>query len=66
LEGGVTGPQATCSTPGGVQTTRGVGEQVCSGGTLLRRIIDLSERWETGGDRAKVEGSQGCSNLVPT
>ena len=66
--GGVTGPHPTRSTSGGVRVVRGgVWEQACSEGALLRRIFAPSEpNWETGDDRAKLEGSQGCSNLVPT
>ena len=37
----------------------GVGEQACSEGALLRRMFDPFEpAWETGDDRAKLEGSQ--------
>jgi len=60
LEGGCNVPHTTRSTPGGL------GEQACSGGAVLRRIFEVSEpAWETGEDRANLEGSQGCSNLVP-
>ena len=65
LEGVVDVPHPARSTPGGVQITRGdrgVGVQL----GMLQRIFDHSEpAWETGDDRAKLEGSQGCSNLVP-
>jgi len=63
LEGGVNVLRLTIETPGGVHITRGGG---CTGGAMLRRIFELSEpAWETGDDRANLEGSQGCSNLVP-
>jgi len=58
LEGVVDVPHPARSTPGGVQITRGdrgVGVQL----GMLQRIFDHSEpAWETGDDRAKLEGSQ--------
>ena len=32
-------------------------------GSMLWRIFEPA--WETGDDQAKLEGSQGCSNLIP-
>jgi len=44
----------------------GSGSKYAVGGAMLWRMFDPSEpAWETGDDRAKLEGSQGCSNLVP-
>ena len=54
----------------GVSALRGgIGEQMSAGGLccMLGRMFEVFEpAWETGdNDRAKLEGSQGCSNLVP-
>jgi len=50
-----------CSITGG-----GVGEQACSGGAMLRRIFYPSEpAWETGDDRANLEGSQCVATSSP-
>jgi len=66
LEGGCNVPRPTRSTPGGSpRPAGGSGSRFALGGAMLWRMFDLSEpAWETGDDRAKVEGSQ-CSSLVP-
>ena len=65
LEGVVDVPHPARSTPGGVQITRGdrgVGVQL----GMLQRIFDHSEpAWETGDDRAKLEGSQRVATSSP-
>ena len=65
-EGGVSSRTRLAAGKGVFVSRGGSGGGGCSGGAMLRRIFDPSEpAWETGDDRAELEGSQGVATSSP-
>ena len=66
LEGGLNVPRLLAALQGVFKITRGGrGGGAQRGGNGAEEFDPSEPAWETGDDRANLEGSQGCSNLVP-